>query len=61
MASGTVTVTIVLKNKKAVRALACAKESIDEASESQPWNMELKKASRAIQYAVRNLAVERKR
>lgn len=61
MASGTVTVTIVLKNKKAVRALACAKELIEEASESQPWNTDLKKASRALQYAVRNLAVARKK
>lgn len=59
MAQLTTCVTIVLKNKNAVRALAIAKELIEEVAEDQPWNAELRKAAKAIRFAANNLKVDR--
>ena len=51
----TVEVRIILKNRRALRALMAVVRCLDDVLEDMPWRDDVKRACRAARYAVKNL------
>lgn len=58
MAADVIQVRLVLKNKKAIKAMAFVTETLEELQEDFPYRPEIKKAIKAMIYAVRSLDAE---
>lgn len=52
------TLTVCLKNKRALRALVRAAELLEELHGDFPYRPEIKQAQKALRYAAKNLTVE---
>lgn len=57
MAQLRMTATVEFTNAKALRALRCASELLEELEEDFPYRPEVKQARKAIRYAMRHINV----
>ncbi len=61
MAEMSVAVKVTLTNLKAVRALCIAARELEEAADVMPWRPGLKRAAKALRYALRHLGLKKVR
>jgi hypothetical protein len=59
MAQVSVSLNVVFKNPKAIRALTVAAKCLAEIGDDMPWRPEAKRAARALRYAVKHLQIEK--
>lgn len=52
---GTLTFKVVIKNKRALRALARVAEFVEDQAEDRPWDEDLQRTRRAARYAIKHL------